>query len=127
MLPLRDRLKGSDLDTNQKQLTMNDKRLQYTASDDTTVQLETYQQIVTITNDAAFTLVLPSVAEATGKTFEISVKSTGQDVTLTDSPNESFSDSVSWGGDYTLNTADDSITLRSDGRSWIVVSNDIAE
>ena len=126
MLPLRDRLKGSDLDTNQKQLTMNDKRLQYTASDDTTVQLETYQQIVTITNDAAFTLVLPSVAEATGKKFEISVKSTGQDVTLTDSPNESFSDSVSWGGDYILNTADESITLRSDGRSWIVVSNDIA-
>ena len=123
--PLRERHKGSNLDTNQKQLTTNAKVLYYTANDDTTVQLAMYQQIVIVTNSNAFVLSLPSVAEAKGISYTISVTETGQAVTLTDSPNDSYSDSIDWPGDYTLDAEGDSIELRSDGRSWTVVSNDI--
>jgi len=125
-LPARERFKGSDLDTNQKLLTENDKRFYYTPTSTDAVQLTILQQTVEIDNDYAFVLNLPSVAEAKNITFVISVKQTGNAVTLTDFKTSGFSDSVDWGGDYTLDTADDSITLRSDGRSWSVVSNDIA-
>jgi len=124
----RDKHKGSDLDTNQKLLTENDKRL-YAEADGTFIQLSIINQIVVIDNQAETIVALPPIKEADGKTFIISVKNTGNAITLTDYPNTSFSDSDNWGGDYTLDTADDSITLKAvctkTGGSWTVVSNDI--
>ena len=124
-LPARKRHKGSDLNTNQKLLTHTDNDFYYTANDGTAVQLSIIQQDVVITNNAAFTLSLPSVSEARGKKYTISVVNDGNAVTLTDYPNGDYHDSVDWGGDYTLDTAGDSIALQSDGQSWNVVSNDI--
>jgi len=124
----RDRHKRSDRNTNQKQLTTEDKYLFYEpAVEGEVLYLTTRQQNVSITNTYAMTIVLPSVAEARKKKFVVSVTATGPAVTLTDSPSISYSDSEDWGGDYTLDAADDSITLKSgNGRSWTVVSNDIS-
>jgi len=124
----RDRHKRSDRDTNQKQLTTKDKYLFYEPTvEGEVLYITTRQQNVSITNTYAMTVVLPSVAEARTKKFVISVTATGPAVTLTDSPSVSYSDSENWGGDYTLDAANDSITLKSgNGRSWTVVSNDIS-
>ncbi len=119
------RYKISDRNTDQKLLTDRDKRYFYTSSTSATVQLTTRQQIVVITNNVAFTMILPSVSMVKGVSFTISILNSGSDVTLVDHPSATFSDSSSWGGPYTLATADDSITLRSTGVAWIVVSNDI--
>lgn len=133
--PPRDKHKGSDLDNNQKQLTFNDKRLYYaTSANGETLELNTRNQTVIITNDHTLTVVMPSIAEAGpgpkkrshAPSFTISITTSTANVTLTDSPSTSYSDSESWGGDYTLAVADDSIELKSTGSSWSVVSNDIA-
>jgi len=126
MLPARDRHKGSKITKNRDQLTTNEKTLYYTANDDTPVQLTILQRIVTIVNSNAFVLSLPPVSEARYLEFIITVTTSDATMTLTDFPNESYNDSSSWPGDFSLAAADDSITLRSDGQSWTVVSNDIA-
>ena len=123
--PLRMRHKGCDRDTNQKQLSETDKRFYYTADDDTTVQLASYQQEVIITNNHAFVLALPPVAEVKSIQYKVTVANSGSAVTLTDYPDSTFGDSVSWPGDYTLDTAGDNITMVSSGKSWTVVSNNI--
>jgi len=102
-------------------LTAADKTYFYTAATTDAVQLTTRQQIVRIANAHAFTLSLPSVAEAKGLTFVISVNSATAAVTLAD-----LGDSVNWEGDYTLDAAEDRIALKSDGREWIEIENAIA-
>jgi hypothetical protein len=124
----RDRFKGSDLDTNQKQLTENDKRLYYTpTAEGELLQLTMINQNVVIDNAYGMTVALPSVAEVKNLSFTITVLQTGNAVTLTDYPNDSYNDSVDWGGDYTLDAEDDSITLMSTGSSWTVTNDAIAE
>ena len=131
----RDKHKGSDLDTNQKLLSDNDKRYYYTTTaSGGTLELNTRNQTVVITNDHTLTVVLPPVAEcgpdptkrSHPTSFTISIASSTAAVTLTDYPNTSYNDSTSWGGDYTLAAEGDSIELQSTGSSWSVVSNDIA-
>ncbi len=116
----------SKLDTNQKQLTENDKRLYYTASTGSPLFLLVHNQNVIITNDAMCTVVLPSVAKAKNLSFTVKVVNDGNAVTLTDAFSGNFSDSVDWGGDYTLDAAGDYITLKSNGKSWTVVDNGIS-
>lgn len=122
----RKKHKGSELDTNQKLLTEVDKTFYYTADTDDVLYLSPTQQIVYITNNTAFTVVLPSISDAKNITYTIHVYNDSNAVTLTDYPNVSYSDSSSWGGNYTLDAADDYITLRSDGLSWTVVTNGIS-
>lgn len=119
----RDRQKGSDRDTDNKTLTDQEKTL---FTDDNTLFLNMRNQTVIIDNKDSGYVVLPSVSECKSLTFDIKVKNTGNAIVLTDYPNGSYSDSVSWGGDYILDTADDEISLRSDGKSWTVVENSIA-
>ena len=121
----RDKHKGSDLDTNNKQLTDNDKKL-YLTTDGTAYQLNIRNQTVVINNAVATVVALPSVAWAKNLTFTISVENDGNAITLTTYPNDTYDDSESWGGDYTLDAEDDSITLKSTGSAWSVVSNDIS-
>lgn len=121
------RYPGSDMDTHQKMLLETDKRLHYEPSEtDEVLQLHVVQQDVRITNSTTMVVALPPVREARSLSYTIKALNTGNAVTLTDYPNASFSDSTSWGGPYTLNTADDNITLRSTGSSWTVVRNNIA-
>ena len=129
-MDVRKKHKGSELDTNQKQLTDNDKRY-YPVSDGDDVQLTIVQQIVVIDNVVASTFVLPSVAEVKGLSYDISILNNAEYVdpaaiTLTDHPSDAFNDSVSWGGPYTLDTASDRIVLKSNGTSWSVTTNAIA-
>jgi len=124
-MDVRKKHKGSELDTNQKQLTDNDKRY-YPVSDGDAVQLTIVQQIVVIDNVVASTFVLPSVAEVKGLSYDISILNDTIAITLTDHPSDGFNDSVSWGGDYTLDTASDRIVLKSNGTSWSVTTNAIA-
>lgn len=121
----KDKHKGSELDTNQKQLTENDKRL-YLTTDGTAYQLSILNQTVVIDNQVATVVAMPPVSEAKNLTFTISVENDGNAITLTDYPDDTFSDSNSWGGDYTLDAEDDAITLKSTGQAWTVVSNDIS-
>jgi len=124
-MDVRKKHKGSELDTNQKQLTDNDKRY-YPVSDGDDVQLTIVQQIVVIDNVVASTFVLPSVAEVKGLSYDISILNDTIAITLTDHPSDAFNDSTSWGGDYTLDTASDRIVLKSNGTSWSVTTNAIA-
>jgi len=107
-------------------LTLSDRHYFYTAADTTAVQLTVLQQIVRIANAYAFTLSLPSVAEAAGLTFTISVSTATAAVTVTDFGGTSYNDSINWEGDFTLDTAEDTITLHSDGRTWHVLEEEIA-
>ena len=126
MLPAWKRHKGSELDTNQKLLTDQGKILHYTPVDGSPLQLTVINQVVVIDNCFGFTVNLPSVAEAAGLTFAVSVLRSGNAVVLTDFVTSGFSDSIDWGGDYILDEAGDSISLRSQDGSWIVVSNNIS-
>jgi hypothetical protein len=125
-IPLRKRFKGFIAKDNNDLLTDNEKRYFYTSNTGDTVKLLVFQQEVYITNNTAFTLVLPSVAEANGLLYNITINDDGNAVTLTDAPNENYSDSENWGGDYILDSAGDYIKLLSTGSSWTVVDNGIA-
>ena len=92
-MDVRKKHKGSELDTNQKQLTDNDKRY-YPVSDGDDVQLTIVQQIVVIDNVVASTFVLPSVAEVKGLSYDISILNDTIAITLTDHPSDAFNDSV---------------------------------
>jgi len=107
-------------------LTYPEKVLHYTPTGAGTKQLTVKDRVVRITNSYATTLVLPPVSEAAGLTFDISVTSATAAVTLTDFGGASFNDSINWEGDYTLDAAEDRICLRSNGREWIVIDNQIA-
>ena len=90
--------------------------------------LAVYEQKVKCdTTDAAFTLVLPPVAQAKGRQYSIFLDAGETNaVTLTDYPNATYNDSQDWAGDFTLDAADDFIVLESDGEIWTVVENRIA-
>jgi len=107
-------------------LTQADRTLFYTPQEAESKQLTVRDQVVRITNSYAVTLSLPPVAEAQGLTFTISVTSADAAVTLTDFGGTSFHDSINWEGDYTLDAAEDTIALYSDGRTWHVLDNQIA-
>ena len=70
-------------------------------------------------SDGAFTITLPPVGEAAGKTFSIYLTVDGGDVTIEDSAN----DSMGWDGDYTLDDVDDAYCFYSDGKSWFPVGS----
>jgi len=108
-------------------LSNEDSILFYTAdSGGTAKQLKACEKVVRISNAHAFTMMLPSVAEAKGLTFSISVDSASAAVTLTDFGTASYNESLNWEGDYTLDAAEDRIVLKSDGRSWLIIENQIA-
>ena len=115
-----------ELRQNMETASPSDKHYFYTAADTTAVGLTILQQVVRIGNAFAFTLSLPSVAEAAGLTFTISVDSATAAVTLTDFGGASYNDSINWEGDYTLDAAEDRIVIHSNGREWTVLENQIA-
>ena len=98
----------------------------YTPTATTAMQMGITQMEWRIANAFAFTLSLPPVAEAKGKTAVISVTSATAAVTLTDYGTASYNDSENWEGDYTLDAAEDRIVLYSTGREWTVIENQIA-
>ena len=102
----------------QETATEHDKTYFYTPTDTTAIQMTVLDRVVRITNNFAFTLSLPSVAEAAGLTFSISTVNATAAVTLTDFGGTSYNDSIDWNGDYTIDAAEDRISLRSDGRTW---------
>jgi hypothetical protein len=107
-------------------MTDADRFYPYTPEDTSAVQCAVYQQDWRISNNYAFTLSLPPVSEAKGRTYVFSVDSATAAVTLTDFGSASFNDSINWEGDYTLDAAEDRIVLKSNGREWIVLENQIA-
>lgn len=90
---------------------------------DTTKTLELYEQHIELdaSGAVAATLTLPPVSYARGLTYTIFMRTAGAAVTLQDQD-----DSTDFQGDYTIDAASDKIVLRSDGRSWIEVTNEIA-
>lgn len=106
--------------------TPHDKTYFYTALTTAAVQMTVMNRVMRITNDFAFTLSLPSVAEAAGLTFSISTVNATAAVTLTDFGGSSYNDSINWEGDFTLDAAEDTISLYSDGRTWHQVDRQIA-
>jgi len=111
---------------NQEIATEHDKTYFYTPTDTTAVQMTVVDRVIRITNNFAFTLSLPGVAEAAGLTFTISTVNATAAVTLTDFGGTSYNDSIDWTGDFTLDAAEDVISLTSDGRGWIVNENRIS-
>ena len=77
--------------------------------------------ITTMGTSYAGIVELPSVKEAEGIQFSIMAHDVTNATTVRDKD-----DSEDWAGDYTLDTTDDMIVLRSDGKRWIVVENRIA-
>jgi hypothetical protein len=112
---------ASDMDSDQDILTDDEKVYRYT-SDGTTIYLTAIQQVVYVNNAVLSILMLPPVADAKGLQYTITIANTGNAITLADYND----DSTSWPGDYTLDTAGDNITLLSNGKSWSVVTNNIA-
>jgi len=87
-----------------------------------TIKLYEQHIVATVSADTGdYSLTLPAVAEAAGITFTVTVIRSAQALTLQDQD-----DSEDFGGDYTLDADEDSITLRSDGRRWVEVENAIA-
>lgn len=86
-------------------------------------QLTVYERVVRV-DDSTYTstIWLPPVAEAKGLTFNISVTSGSNNVTITDFGGASYSDSRDW-ADITLSEDEDQVTLLSDGMGWIIVEN----
>jgi hypothetical protein len=106
-------------------LAAPNKILFYTPTGATYVkQLTIRDRIVRVDNATyAGTLVLPSVSEAKGLTFQISVTSAAQDCVITDAPALSLSDGIDW-ADITATDAEDQLTLLSTGRTWTIVEDE---
>lgn len=113
---------------NNEIMTLADRTYFYTPTDTSAVWLTVRDQIVRIANAFAFTLHLPAVAEAAGLTFSISVNSATAAVTLLDAGSSTVHESLNWEGStgYVLDAAEDTIILKSDGRTWHVLDNEIA-
>ena len=111
---------------NSELLTLADRTLFHTAVESTNKQLTVRDQVVRVTNSYAIEVILPSVAEAVGLTFTISVTSATAAITVTDFGGSSYNDSVNWEGDFTLDAAEDTVTLQSDGRTWHVLEEEVA-
>ncbi len=80
--------------------------------------LEVFEQICLIDTDTAdgtFTCYLPSVGEAKGKFYSITLVDDGGNVTVADQD-----DSYDW-SDQSLTADDDGVLLYSDGMKWWVV------
>ncbi|NIU84309.1 MAG: hypothetical protein GWN64_12755 [Candidatus Thorarchaeota archaeon] len=90
---------------------------------DLTKTLALYEQHIELdcTAAEAATLTLPPVSHARGLTFTIFMRTAGAAVTVQDQD-----DSTDFQGDYTVDAANDKLVVRSDGRSWIEVTNEIA-
>jgi hypothetical protein len=116
--------RASDVDSNEG-VVLDRYKMLYITSDGDTWWLGLFDQDVYITVGASsMTVKLPSVAEANGRSYKITVVSAGVGKSLTLA--RFNSDASSWTSDYTLDTDGDNITLRSDGQKWNVISNNIA-
>lgn len=103
----------------------------------TEVQLEVYQQDVilrnelTSGNDADYTIRMPNVTEASGRTYTFHCLLQAGDGALLVTPwgagqVGATDESEDWQGDYDLDLLQDHLTLYSNGRAWIEVNNSIA-
>ncbi len=89
---------------------------------DITLDIELrWREIVVNLAAAAGTATLPSVKEADGLEFTVRTPTVGNALTLQDR-----NDSIDWQGDFTLDAADDLITLKAVNGQWVVVENRIA-
>ncbi len=102
----------------------------------TEVQLEVYQQVVilrnelTSGNDADYTIRMPNVTEAKGRTYNFHLLEQAGDGAMLVTPWGSgqvgaTDESEDWPGDYDLNLDNDHLTLYSTGVAWIEVNNSI--
>jgi len=74
-----------------------------------------YDTIICDTTSFAGTVQMPSVAEARGMSFTITLRTDGgNDITIVDED-----DSEDWADD-TFADANDTVTFRSDGTRWII-------
>jgi hypothetical protein len=72
------------------------------------------------TTAGAMAITLPPVAEAAGKIFTVKLVTDGGDLTLQDQDDsENFSD-------FTLNDANERVTLYSTGTDWVTIESTIA-
>lgn len=78
-------------------------------------------EIIIDSSSIAGAIYLPNPAEAKGIQYSFMMQVAGNAVVIYDND-----DSDSWGGDYTLDAANESVTLVSDGRRWIEVQKNIA-
>ena len=86
--------------------------------------LAVYEQVVlldTDTADGTFTLTLPPVAEAAGKSYSISVVDANGAVTIQDQD-----DSLAWHDIATLDADYDGVVLYSDGLRWWTLATDVS-
>jgi hypothetical protein len=84
--------------------------------------LELWEENIYVdTTAAAGTLTLPSVAEAAGLTFNIYSLGSTNDLTIQDRD-----DSLGW-TDVTIEDAGDCLSIRSNGRQWVLVESHEAD
>ena len=84
--------------------------------------LDVNDQVVDVdSSEDAVTITLPFVGDAVGRIYFITAAA-GNTNTVTVEDND---ESVQWGGDYSLDAANNSIALMSDGRKWWVVDSTI--
>jgi len=105
-----------------------DKTVFITPTSATTRQLAVYENVVRI-DDSSFggTLILPPVSKAKGLTFDINVSSGSNDwvieaFTITAHSGTQYPDALDWAA-ITLADDEDSVSLRSNGRTWIIVED----
>ena len=79
--------------------------------------------ITTLADGVDFTCYLPSVIAARGKIYTIRLGTRGDDETVTIAD---LDDSIDWSDITTMDAANDSVCLYSDGMKWHVLLNDIA-
>ena len=88
----------------------------------TTATLAVYEQIVHVTTaGGAFTLTMPNVTEAKGRTYSIHLVA-GETTACT----LTALGSLDWPGDFTLDATNDRVVLYSDGARWSTVFTGVA-
>jgi hypothetical protein len=92
------------------------------SSGDTTYSIPVYiEELIVNTSSSAGTATLPNANHADGMTITVRTPTVGNALTLQDND-----DSIDFGGDYTLDAANDSITLRAVKGQWVEVYNEIS-
>jgi hypothetical protein len=79
------------------------------------------------TSGGAFTLTMPPVDQCAGRHYSLYlVAGATTACTVQASGTSAYADSDEWGGDYTMDAADDRILFYCDGRMFWEVNEDIA-
>ncbi len=111
-----------------QETALNDKVYHFTTVTGTDIQLAVYQQNVRLANTFAVSCILPSVSQAKGLEYNISVDSATAAVTIYPFNGASYQDAQDWAGpaNGALDAAEDAATYKSDGVRWHLIEDKVS-